>query len=97
MSATEKSAFQPEEASIANSVADFGQPLMDNFKSTDAAKMEQARGYMDGELSYLTDKFASVMNRPEGAKLVEWMQEQAKDPENVLFRVLLGQQKLENS
>ena len=66
--------------------ADLGSPLME--KPFDQAKFDQASAYMSGDLAYYEGVVARLMGRPEAKDFFNWMQSEAMDDSNVLFKLL---------
>jgi hypothetical protein len=70
--------------------ADFGHPLMDKTERTEEYDHhhEAAKTFLSEDLPDYAKRVASLAGRPEAAGLIAWIKEQAKDEDNVLFRLL---------
>lgn len=69
--------------------ADFGNPLMETERNeADDHHYEAAKTFLSEDLPDYAKRIHSMVGRPEAAELFAWIREQAKDEDNVLFRLL---------
>jgi hypothetical protein len=67
--------------------ADFGHPLMESERHEDH-HYEAAKTFLSEDLPDYAKRIQSLVGRPEAAGLFAWIKEQAKDEDNMLFRLL---------